>query len=202
MKFNGKYILSKKQGEIYSKLWKDLNDPDFKREGASFHNVDPTGPIGEPGRTGFEKIKGQSESIDFSVKIVSLLDEKQKIHNKKNNQRVRLNELKAVYVRGAEMFRPNSEGDPRSVWAIARVNMFLRMKEEGISSNSKIESHEDLVVTIKNGIDATQSWEPNKGDLDKTYEDIESHKLHFDFDNVEELFLESEKDHLERFFNW
>jgi hypothetical protein len=199
MKFNGKYILSKKQRGIYSKLWKELEDPNFKRGEASFQNVDNVGPVGEPGSPGFKKIKGQSESIDFSVKIVSLLDEKRKIHNKKNNQRVRLNDLKAIYVRGA---RSNSEYDPKSVLALARVNMFLRMKEGGIHSDSEIKSHEDLVVTIKNEIDATQYWGPSKVDLDKAYEDIMSHELYLDFDSPEELFLENERDRSGGFFNW
>ena len=203
MKFNGKYILSKKQRGIYSKLWEDLNvssvtsSPTLPCE----EHHDPVGPKGKQGRPGFKKIEGQSGAIDFSVKIVSLLNEKQKTHNKKNDQRVRLDDLKKVYIRGAEMFTPNGECDPRAAWAIARVNTFLRIKEEGLRSDAKIKSCNDLVVNL-NEMDVMEDWCPSKNDLDKAYEDIKAHDLYLDFDNVEELFLESEKDPSPRFTNW
>ena len=99
------------------------------------------------------------------------------------------------------MFTPNGECDPRAAWAIARVNMFLRIKEEGLRSDAKIKSCNDLVVTL-NEMDVMEDWCPSKNDLDKAYEDIKAHDLYLDFDNVEELFLESEKDPSPRFTNW
>lgn len=66
--------------------------------------------------------------ITFSEKIVEALKNKVKEHNEKYDKKVSLDQLKKVYRRGAGAFssthRPNKT---RGQWAMARVNMFLKM---------------------------------------------------------------------------
>ena len=71
-------------------------------------------------------------SITFSPKVTESLKNKVKEHNSKHKTKVTLSQLKKVYRRGAGAFsqshRPNMS---RGGWAMARVNMFLRMKAGG-----------------------------------------------------------------------
>ena len=72
------------------------------------------------------------KKITFSEKVVSALKNKVKEHNEKYSKKVSLTQLKKVYRRGAGAFssshRPNKT---RGQWAMARVNMFLKMMRGG-----------------------------------------------------------------------
>lgn len=68
------------------------------------------------------------KNITFSEKVITALENKVKEHNSKYSNKVSLTQLKKVYRRGAGAFssshRPNKT---RGQWAMARVNMFLKM---------------------------------------------------------------------------
>lgn len=75
--------------------------------------------------------KGGS-SITFSAKVTESLKNKVKEHNAKSKRKVTLSQLKKVYRRGAGAFSSSHRpGQSRGSWAMARVNMFLKMKRGG-----------------------------------------------------------------------
>jgi len=70
--------------------------------------------------------------ITFSAKVLSSLKNKVKEHNAKHKKKVTLSQLKKVYRRGAGAFsQSHRPGMSRGGWAMARVNMFLKMKRGG-----------------------------------------------------------------------
>tara|TARA_Y100001938_G_scaffold59411_1_gene83009 strand:- start:1216 stop:2301 length:1086 start_codon:yes stop_codon:yes gene_type:complete len=70
--------------------------------------------------------------ITFSAKVLSSLKNKIKEHNAKHKKKVTLSQLKKVYRRGAGAFsQSHRPGMSRGGWAMARVNMFLKMKRGG-----------------------------------------------------------------------
>ncbi len=70
--------------------------------------------------------------INFSEKVLTSLKNKVKEHNAKHKKKVTLGQLKKVYRRGAGAFsQSHRPGMSRGGWAMARVNMFLKMKRGG-----------------------------------------------------------------------
>jgi hypothetical protein len=68
-------------------------------------------------------------AITFSAKVTESLKNKVKEHNSKYSKKVTLSQLKKVYRRGAGAFSSSHRpGKTRGQWAMARVNMFLKMK--------------------------------------------------------------------------
>ena len=68
-------------------------------------------------------------SITFSAQVTQALKNKVKEHNAKYSKKVTLSQLKKVYRRGAGAFsQSHRPGKTRGQWAMARVNMFLKMK--------------------------------------------------------------------------
>ena len=90
-----------------------------------------------------EKKKGSSKNkpgsagekgskITFSEQVLTSLKNKVKEHNEKHKKKVTLGQLKKVYRRGAGAFsQSHRPGMTRGGWAMARVNMFLKMKSGG-----------------------------------------------------------------------
>ena len=71
-------------------------------------------------------------SITFSEKTTQALKNKVQEHNSKYAKKVTLSQLKKVYRRGAGAFSGSHRpGQSRGSWAMARVNMFLKMKRGG-----------------------------------------------------------------------
>jgi hypothetical protein len=83
--------------------------------------------------------------IEFTEKIINSLQEKVKNHNEKHDKKVSLSQLKKVYRRGLGAFssshRPNQN---RNSWAMARVNMFLKMQAGGKVKNSYRAADQDV----------------------------------------------------------
>ena len=70
--------------------------------------------------------------IEFTEKITNSLQEKAKTHNEKYDKKVSLSELKKIYRRGLGAFSSSHRpGQNRNSWAMARVNMFLKMMRGG-----------------------------------------------------------------------
>jgi hypothetical protein len=83
--------------------------------------------------------------IEFTKKIINSLQEKVRLHNEKYDKKVTLSQLKKVYRRGLGAFssshRPNQN---RNSWAMARVNMFLKMQAGGKVKQSYRAADQDL----------------------------------------------------------
>ena len=73
------------------------------------------------------------------------LKEKVKNHNAKSKKKVTLSQLKKVYRRGAGAFSSSHRpGMSRGGWAMARVNMFLKMKRGGKVKDSYRKADGDI----------------------------------------------------------
>ena len=83
--------------------------------------------------------------ITFSESVIKSLKEKVKKHNEKSKKKVTLNQLKKVYRRGAGAFsQSHRPGMNRHGWAMARVNMFLKMKRGGKVKDSYRKADSDI----------------------------------------------------------
>ena len=103
-----------------------------------------------------EKKKGSSKNkpgsagekggkITFSEKVLTSLKNKVKEHNAKSKKKVTLGQLKKVYRRGAGAFsQSHRPGMTRGGWAMARVNMFLKMKRGGKVKDSYRKADGDI----------------------------------------------------------
>lgn len=83
--------------------------------------------------------------IEFSAKVVKSLQEKVKNHNEKSGKKVTLSQLKKVYRRGLGAFSSSHRpGQNRNSWAMARVNMFLKMQSGGKVKQSYRAADQDV----------------------------------------------------------
>jgi hypothetical protein len=79
----------------------------------------------------------KSPAITFSAKVITSLKNKVKEHNSKYSKKVTLGQLKKIYRRGAGAFSSSHRpGKTRGQWAMARVNMFLKMVRGGTVKKS------------------------------------------------------------------
>ena len=103
-----------------------------------------------------EKKKGSSKNkpgsagekggkITFSEKVLTALKNKVKEHNSKYKKKITLGQLKKAYRRGAGAFsQSHRPGMTRGGWAMARVNMFLKMKRGGKVKDSYRKADGDI----------------------------------------------------------
>ena len=143
----------------------------------------------KPGSAG-EK---SDNAISFSNKVVEALKNKVKEHNSKHSRKVTLSQLKKVYRRGAGAFSSSHRpGMTRGQWAMARVNMFLRMVGGGKVKDSYRKADQDVSKAFIKVIDVSDSWEPEDQDLTQASLDV-LEIGEFDFDNVEDLYLDEDE---------
>ena len=84
--------------------------------------------------------------ITFSESVIKSLKEKVRKHNEKNKKKVTLSQLKKVYRRGAGAFsQSHRPGMTRGGWAMARVNMFLKMVRGGKVKDSYRKADSDIM---------------------------------------------------------
>lgn len=132
-----------------------------------------------------ESIKND-KAIEYSKKILEVLKAKCKDHNSNNSKKVTFSQLKKVY-RNSESLEGNF-----NQFALARVNMFLRMVN---NISSFIGSNNNLSKAINNNYIISASFNPTEQDLLKAQEDVKTFELNnFDFKNADELYLEDEED--------
>ena len=85
------------------------------------------------------------KKINFSEKVVTALKNKVKEHNEKHSKKVSLTQLKKIYRRGAGAFSSSHRvGKTRGQWAMARVNMFLKMVRGGKVKKSYRAADQDV----------------------------------------------------------
>jgi hypothetical protein len=105
--------------------------PDEKKHGSSKNKKDSASSGGS--------------SITFSEQIISALKNKVKDHNEKHDKKVTLGQLKKIYRRGAGAFSSSHRpGMTRGGWAMARVNMFLKMVRGGAVKDSYKKADQDV----------------------------------------------------------
>ena len=145
----------------------------------------------KPGSAGTKSDKG----IDFSKKVVEALKNKVKEHNSKYSKKVTLGQLKKVYRRGAGAFSSSHRpGKTRGQWAMARVNMFLRMVSGKPVKDAYRKADSDI-AKAKTEITVEAMLEPSDEDFEKADFDIQTYNLNdFDFASVDELYLDDEED--------
>ena len=145
----------------------------------------------KPGSAGTKSDKG----IEFSKKVVEALKNKVKEHNSKYSKKVTLGQLKKVYRRGAGAFSSSHRpGKTRGQWAMARVNMFLRMVS-GKSVKDAYRKADSDIAKAKTEIIIEAMLEPSDEDFDQADLDIKEYDLNdFDFSSADELYLDDEED--------
>ena len=145
----------------------------------------------KPGSAGTKSDK----AIDFSKKVIEALKNKVKEHNSKNKKKVTLGQLKKVYRRGAGAFSSSHRpGKTRGQWAMARVNMFLRMVSGKPVKDAYRKADSDI-ARASNNYTIEANFEPSEEDFALADEDIKNFELNdFDFNSAEELYLDDEDD--------
>jgi hypothetical protein len=152
--------------------------PSEKRKGSSKNKPGSAGTSGD--------------AITFSTKVIEMLKNKVKDHNSKHSRKVNLTQLKKVYRRGAGAFSSSHRpGMTRGGWSAARVNMFLRMMA-GKSVKDSYRKADSDVARSSTSIDISDSWELEDIDFAQAEIDIKEYDLNYDFENVEELYLDEE----------
>ena len=147
----------------------------------------------------------EERRITFSARLISCLENKKKSFNKKNKSKIRIEQLKEVYIKGA-----CSSDQDLNLHGLARVNMFLRMKEQKMMGviSAKIKTEEKLSgLVLESGnlqnpdesLDISEAWVPQEEDIKQTEADVKEYKLNLDFTNINELYLEPYKPIQ---FNW
>ena len=123
-------------------------DPDERKKGSS---------VNEPGSA--------AGAITFSEKVTTALKNKVKKHNEKHSRKVTLGMLKKVYRRGAGAFSTSHRpGQNRGSWAMARVNMFLKMMRGGKVKDSYRKADQDVARASEEELfnlpDVFNQWSP------------------------------------------
>jgi len=114
-------------------------------------------------------------SITFSDKIITALKNKVKEHNEKNSKKVTLGQLKKIYRRGAGAFSSSHRpGKTRGQWAMARVNMFLKMVRGGKVKKSYRAADQDVAKGSE------EYYLENEGEAFVDFQDIEFDIAHLD----------------------
>jgi hypothetical protein len=137
------------------------------------------------------KISTAEQAIEFSAKVTQALKYKVKDYNSKNEEKVTLAQLKKVYRSGSLVFNKfNNLQKTKGHWAMARVNMFLRMVS-GKPVKDAYKKIEQKACKAAFELDITESWEPSRQDFEAAEEDI----FNFDIDHnflEEDLYIDEE----------
>ena len=138
----------------------------------------------------------EEQAIKFSSSVVAALEQKAKEHNDNySTSQVTANQLKKVYRNGA------SSPEDKGLHAMARVNMFLRMRRDGkiTYQPAKIEVQSELKelvfetkarIRVNTFVNVADNWLPIEDDFIKASEDIKAFELNYNFKDIEELYLD------------
>lgn len=137
----------------------------------------------------------EEQAIKFSSSVIAALKQKAEEHNKECDSKVNINQLKKVYRQGAKAEQE------KGLQAMARVNMFLRMKKEGkiTYQPARVEVQSELKelvfeakakIKVNTFVDITENWLPTETDLVQASEDIKAFELNYEFKDIDELYLD------------
>jgi len=190
------YIIYKNMNYNSEQYGFDLN---AKRKGPKSAAQTPSKPSerkkgssrNKPGSAGTKSDK----AIEFSKKVIEALKNKVKEHNSNYSKKVTLAQLKKVYRRGAGAFSSSHRpGKTRGQWAMARVNMFLRMVSGKPVKDAYRKADSDIAKAKYETI-IEAHLEPSDEDFNQADLDIEQYSLNdFDFISADELYLDDEED--------
>jgi hypothetical protein len=130
----------------------------------------------------------ESDAIDFSIKIVDILAGKAKEFNSNNKRRITTRQLKKVFCSGIDDHDPNESNHSNTEWAIARVNMYLRIVSGELKKLSENLDNAQQ-VSYNKFVEITANWTPSREDFSAAKDVVKKHNLHFAFKNTEELYL-------------
>ena len=144
----------------------------------------------------------EDPAVKFSSNLIGLFSVKVRAHNKDNSgSKVSCNQLRKVFLNAAENY--DYAGCSRAKWALARVNTFLRVAGGGKADSIERKEHtalgglifESRVLDIKpeKEYDISENWIPSQEDFITASEDISKYELNYDFENIDELYLEEQK---------
>ena len=147
-------------------------------------------------------LEGEGNAVDFSIKLVTALEDKFKAHNKENpNSKATLQQLKKVYIHGAHNFK--DAGDPYgslNLWGLARVNMYLGYKsgkkisiyskQPTLSEISGLTFETEEKTSVSNFLDLATGWFPSEEDYKTAEEDIGKYNLDYSFSSLDDIYLE------------
>jgi len=126
--------------------------PDEKKKGSKINKPGSAGTTPDAKDKAEKVLKRKDEKqlvskaeITFSEKVTNSLKQKVKEHNAKYSKKVSLSQLKKVYRRGLGAFSSSHRpGKGRAQWAMARVNMFLKMQRGGKVKDAYRRADQDI----------------------------------------------------------
>ena len=136
----------------------------------------------------------------FSAKLIGSLKSIVKNHNKSvPENKTTFNQIKEVYLNAANNYC--YAGYSRGEWALARVNMFLRIlsgdKPESMTGyeekNMAGLTFATKVIQPIEELDISINWVPSQQDFTKAKKEINQNELYFNFASTDELYLEDYK---------
>ena len=162
-----------------------------------FENFEVSDASGQNDQQQLDDVRvSEEQAIKFSSSVVAALEQKAEEHNKDCNSKVNINQLKKVYRQGA-----TTAVQEKGLQAMARVNMFLRMKKEGkiTYQPARVEVKSELKelvfetkaqMRVNTFVDITENWLPIEADLTLASEDIKAFELNYEFKDIDELYLD------------
>jgi len=126
--------------------------PDEKKKGSKINKPGSAGTTPDAKEKAEKVLNRKDEKqlvskaeITFSEKVTNSLKQKVKEHNAKYSKKVSLSQLKKVYRRGLGAFSSSHRpGKGRAQWAMARVNMFLKMQRGGKVKDAYRRADQDI----------------------------------------------------------
>ena len=165
---------------------------DLSSSGVKFQNESEAIDLTKVREIKIEEVK-DSLDIDFSNKIVGILEHKCKAHNETYERKVTLSQLKDVY-RGTWDLELQGIDCSVNKFALARVNMFLKMVGERKITDSYRNTAEANLPDDRD-LDMSPNFYPNEEDFLLAEENIREHSLNdYDFRDVDDLYLETEEE--------
>ena len=143
-------------------------------------------------------VERMDEMISFSSKLIDFLSHKAKQFSEENDSSLTLNQIKKVYCHSARLGKTQGV-EILNLFALARVNMFLRFKmgepmnqatAEATDSMTELQLEEVKVSNALEFIDISEAWIPNQSDFEKAQKEIEKNDLECNYEDLEDLYLE------------
>ncbi|MAF42579.1 MAG: hypothetical protein CMI54_00225 [Parcubacteria group bacterium] len=148
------------------------------------------------------KDEHEEENIAFSSRLVEYFSKKSKDFTKNNKSSLKTDQLKKVYCHGARLGKSQNVENV-NFYALARVNMFLRLKagdkmtqKESLSNTNKptkLELEEKKSQKrLSSFIDISEGWAPSEKDFEKAQKEIDENNLKHNYEDIEDLYMEYE----------
>lgn len=183
---------------------------------ASYHEIVIAAPVGDakevlkyaPGATqeslitklndlsrkGRQVISSHKDSVEFSSKLLEILDREVAAFNQTNKIPVNINLLKRIYRSGANTYFVRNEEVSRSQWALARVYSFLNANK----NKKGVAFEEDVNILAESGVEKDGvvdffDFEISEQDLSLASQVLKEADLDgWDFNSIHDIYLEDD----------